>query len=931
MNDNNRFQDLATSVDLFEDFVRGWVSKVAINRAPTEEELINACNMVRMMQTTISDEDVEKVIKKLQVALDVSMDVGISIEKEYEPWLKARKEQLQDKFFYWDRYVRYLEDDLKRTSGVIAKMDEISDKIIDLAGDPTTSGRLNRRGLLLGDIQSGKTANYIAVMNKAADVGYKVIVLLTGTIESLRRQTQERVDEGFIGRSSKAYLQKACQTIKKGVGTKDASRFATGLTTESSDFKTAVVRGMNLSLAGMAGEPVVFVLKKNARTLKNLINWLETYNTNGNNVIDLPLLLIDDEADNASINTNDDTDPTTINKHIRRLLQLFTKHSYLAVTATPFANIFIMPEKSENMENDDLFPADYIYALKPPSRYIGSNEIFGDDATHKNCLMPINDAQCYFPYKHKQDIEIDELPESLYSALRYFLLANVWRDLKKDQKNSHRSMLVNVSRFTKVQDKIKKLIQEWLYEVKRDVRNYAKLPESEACKNNIIKDLKNDWLNTEYCFMEAGYEWEKVQQEYLLNAINNIDVMTINQRSDSKLDYTEYNDEGLRVIAVGGLSLSRGLTLEGLMVSYFHRNTQMYDTLMQMGRWFGYREGYENLFKIWMPDDSVGWYAHITQASNELREDIYRMNRLGATPKEFGLKVKAHPTSLIVTARNKMKHAEKLECWITLDGKFFETPRFRNDITAIRANKVKTDKLIKNIVDECGSPQKSGNQPLFWKDVPSHLISEYVSGYENHPLNMESDGQALEDYIQKNSCFSKWDVLVVNGKSEDNIIIEGTDISIHPTIRPFIKNNNILSVYGTKMRIGTMGLTKHGLDQDKINVAENDFREYKRKDYELKYGDQAEEKLGKMTFPDRAYLVPSRNPILIVHYLKPDFESDLPKEYDLEKDLMIGYGMGFPRSADSEPKYAVYYVNMVELGKDFEEETEEDQFNDIDD
>ena len=144
-----------------------------------------------------------------------------------------------------------------RTSGVIAAIDEVSDKIVDLAGDPNVAGSLHRRGLLLGDIQSGKTSNYIAVMNKAADVGYKVIILLTGTIESLRRQTQERVDEGFIGRSSKAYLQRNSQTIKKGVGSKDSRRFATGFTTESSDFKTAAVRSMNASLRNMTNEPVV--------------------------------------------------------------------------------------------------------------------------------------------------------------------------------------------------------------------------------------------------------------------------------------------------------------------------------------------------------------------------------------------------------------------------------------------------------------------------------------------------------------------------------------------------------------------------------------------------------------------------------------------------------------------------------------------------
>lgn len=911
---------------LFEKFVRTQVSAVAVNRAPTEEELETACNMVRMMMP-ITDEEAELVIKKLQKALDVAMDIGIVIEKEYEPWLKAKKDTID--FFYWNRYALYLEQDAMRTSGVIAAIDEVSDKIIDLAGNPTAPGRLQNKGLLLGDIQSGKTGNYIAVMNKAADVGYKVIILLTGTIESLRRQTQERVDEGFIGRSSKAYLQRNSRTIKKGVGSKDSSRFATGFTTESSDFRTSVVRSMNASLQNMSSEPVVFVLKKNAKTLQNLIDWLVDYNTNNQGLIDLPLLLIDDEADNASINTQGDNNPTTINKHIRTLLKLFTKSSYIAVTATPFANIFILPEKNEDMTTDDLFPADYIYALDPPTNYIGANEIFGDDAPYSRSLLTIDDAQDHFPYKHKQDIVLNDLPESLYSALRYFLLANALRDIDGSE-TSHRSMLVNVSRFTKVQEQVSKLIVEWLYEVQRDVRSYCKLPEEKACENSHLAALRDDWNNPNYPFAKLGIDWEDVQQNYLLGAISAVEVRTINQRSASKLDYTEYSDTGLRIIAVGGLSLSRGLTLEGLMVSYFHRNTQMYDTLMQMGRWFGYRDGYKDLFRIWMPDDSIGWYAHITQASNELREDISRMNRLAATPREFGLRVRAHPTSLIVTARNKMRHAERQECWVTLDGKFFETPRFIHNIDSIRANRNRTDKLLQKIAGHCGPPIGSGSQPLFWNKVPSDLISEYIRVYENHPLNMESDGTALESYIKSNPNFSEWDVLVVSSNQAEGIPLEGTEITIYPVDRPFSKKGNVLSVYGSKMRIGTMGLTKHGLSEDERRDAENAFRESKRSMYELKYGAEAENKLQRMSIPDRAYLIQGRSPILIIYYIKAIDTSCLPKEYDSTDDLMVGYGMGFPRLAGSDPVYAVYYVNPVEQRKNFEEEIEEDQLDDID-
>lgn len=916
-----------SDISLFEKLVRTCIGSKVVNRAPTEAELQDACNMVRKMMP-VTDAEADIVIKKLQSALDVAMDTGVVIEREFEPWLNARKDQVD--FYYWNRYTLYLEQDMMRPSGIVASIDKVSDKIVDLAGDPTASGGLHRRGLIIGDVQSGKTANYIAIMNKAADVGYKVIVLLTGTVESLRRQTQERVDEGFIGRSSKAYLQRDSRTIRKGVGLRDATRFATGFTTESSDFKTATVRSMNASLHNMSSEPVVFVLKKNAKTLENLITWLEDYNTNQNGRIDLPLLLIDDEADNASINTRADNNPTTINRHIRSLLGLFQKSSYIGVTATPFANIFILPEKTEDMENDDLFPSDYIYALDAPTNYIGGNEVFGDEAVYGKALITIDDAGAFFPYGHKQDIYIPTLPESLNQALRYFFLANVVRDINGDI-SAHRSMLVNVSRFVKVQNRISELIDQWRYETIRDIKNFCMLSEAEACKNDSIAKLRDTWNDPKNPFKsELGITWEEVQQKWLLSAVSPIEVRTINQRSSTKmLDYALYGENGLRVIAVGGLSLSRGLTLEGLIVSYFHRNSQMYDTLMQMGRWFGYRGGYEKLFRIWMPDDAIGWYAHITQASNELREEISRMNRLGATPKEFGLKVRAHPTALIITARNKMKHSDRIECWITLDGRFFETPRFRSEIEDIRANKQRTDEFVRTLVQNCGQPMKSGNQPLFWTNVPCEYICDYLRKYKNHPLNMEADGQALSSYISKNPNFSKWDVLIPSSKAEPEFSIDGYEICPFP--RPLSRESGCLSSYGSKMRIGTMGLTKHGLAAEERAKAESDFREIKRGEYELKYAAKADEKLKQMSIPDRAYLIKGRKPILIIHYLKPIFEptnKDKPRGFD--NDLVVGYGIGFPMLADSEPVYAVYYINMVEQQQYMTDEIEEDQLDDID-
>lgn len=917
-----RWLKLMSNMILADKLVRVFISDSIKDRPPTEDELKEKCEIVRGM-IEISDDEVAILIKNLQAALDVAMDTGISLEKEYEPWLKARKEKTD--FYYWNRYEKYLEEDMNRPPTVIATMDEISDKIIDLLGDPIIDGPLHRRGLIMGDVQSGKTATYLAVMNKAADVGYQVIILLTGTIESLRRQTQERVDEGFIGRSSKAYLQRSRQTIKKGVGEKDSRRFATGFTTESSDFKINTLRSMNVDLKNMSNEPVVMVLKKNAKTLENLITWLETYNLN-NGQVEQPLLLIDDEADNASINTASDNDPTKINKSIRKLLSLFKKSSYVGVTATPFANIFILPEKPEDMDHDDLFPEDYIYSLNPPTNYIGGNELFGDDSQYNSSVIPIADADEVFPYGHNTDLVISNLPASLYAALRYFILANVVRDINGEI-TTHRSMLINISRLVAVQNQTSAKISEWLYETVRDIKNYTMLPEDVACKNQTLSSLREDWYNESFPFFsKTNISWEEIQHNWLLK-VQQIEVRTINEKSSTKiLDYTLNDKDGLRVIALGGLSLSRGLTLEGLMVSYFYRNSQMYDTLMQMGRWFGYRTKYEDLCRIWMANEAIGWYAHITDATNELREEISRMNRLGAIPKDFGLKVRAHPTTLIITARNKMKHSKQISWSIDLSGKFFETPRFLSDAALIRKNKHDSDELIKQIFQNCGIPKMNRSNSLIWEDVPAKLVGEFLVKYQNHPLNPEANGPILKKYILQNNL-SKWDVLVINNKNPDNNILafKLDNIEVFPVERPLLKEFGILSSYGTKMRIGTMGLTKNGLKTSLLEMAEKEFRESKRAEYKLKYKEKAEEKLSQMNFPDRAYLIEGRNPILIIHYIQPRFErsSDVPKGFILENDLFVGYGIGFPRTKEGTGQKAVYFINDVE--KYVEQEIEEDQ------
>ena len=323
---------------------------------------------------TLSISEVEEIRASIKADFSIKLDRGFLIEeKGHEKWFLAKKASLDMK--YWERYKKYLLSDKGFSSKVVNTMDDVLDTLTDLLGDPSRDIAYKRRGLIIGDVQSGKTANYTGLICKGVDVGYKVVVLLTGMIEKLRQQTQKRIDEGFVGADSDAMMkmQETGQII--GVGKYDSSIRPMVLTSTTDDFKAKNATNLGFDLRNINGA-VIFVIKKNSGILKRLNKWLKTFNQNGENAIDNSILVIDDEADNASINTKSDDDPTAINGQIRELLKMFTKSSYVGFTATPFANIFIDPDNYNAMVAEDLFPKDYIYSLNAPSNYTGARNIF---------------------------------------------------------------------------------------------------------------------------------------------------------------------------------------------------------------------------------------------------------------------------------------------------------------------------------------------------------------------------------------------------------------------------------------------------------------------------------------------------------------------------------------------------------------------------
>jgi len=452
------------------------------------------------------------------------MDRGSALVEDdgkHLPWLSGRKAEIEP--FFWNRFRGLLQGE-RWAPRVIATLDQVSDEILDLLGNPNQIQPFSRRGLVIGDVQSGKTATYTALISKAADAGYRLVILLTGTLENLRKQTQERLDEGFVGLDSSGLLNTVRNRREVGVGLIDGRRAAAVFTSRESDFKVRAMNQLGLRLDSIH-DPVLLVAKKNKAILENLTNWLRDFNAI-NGKIESPMLLIDDEADNASVNTKaEGEDPTQINQKIRGLLKLFSRSTYVGFTATPFANIFINPNDEHQMLGDELFPRDFIYALEPPTNYIGASSLFGTESTGEN-LRVIDDAEFAFPAKHKSDFVVENLPNSLVEALRCFLLTCVIRDLRGEGP-THRSMLVNVSRFTAVQNQVSVLLHTVLTSIQQDVRSYASLPASQALKSGGISALK---LTFDREFANCEHSWNEVQAA-LHESIAPVAVKAVNQQT----------------------------------------------------------------------------------------------------------------------------------------------------------------------------------------------------------------------------------------------------------------------------------------------------------------------------------------------------------------------------------------------------------------
>lgn len=743
------------------------------------DKAINICQAIIGFKLGVSDDEINQAIsdvtsipmyagldktelkKSLLAIYNVKVDTYQILEGRDAriPWLKEFKAERQSEWLFWTRYKRYLAEQKHFAPEVISQLDDLTDRILDKLFNPQRDDVIiNKKGLVVGQVQSGKTANYTGLICKAADAGFNLIIILAGIHNNLRSQTQTRIDEGFLGfdtQNTRAYDMN--RTIRIGVGlipgfdNAIANSYTTS--TERGDFtkQAANTAGFNFNNP----QPIILVIKKNVSVLKRLYSWLKSQSTH-DIIANKSLLLIDDEADNASINTSrDGDDPTAINKNICKIIKLFNRSAYVGYTATPFANIFIPLDK------DDLFPKDFIINLPAPDNYIGPEKVFGTSANPDGnedllpIVFPVTDSDTFVPAGHKRDDPkptIDDIPESLKTAIKCFIITCAIR-IARGQENKHNSMLIHVSRFQAWQNHLKIIIDRLFKYYKSEIEandptimeEFRQIFEEDTPNYrsycSITREIMNSPVLSRVDNRMRLHTWNEIKP-LLYRAVQKIEVKSINGTSGDSLTYYENEKNGISVIAIGGDKLSRGLTLEGLSVSYFLRASKMYDTLMQMGRWFGYRPGYVDLCRLFTSNELNEWYRHITLASDELREEFRYLAESGGTPENYALKVRTHPGQLQITSISKMRHTRNIQ--VSWAGRLVETYQLLQNSISKRNNLAVTDSLL----SELGTPDRIKSDYL-WTGVSSDIICDYLSRFQLPESLTKVNLDLICDYIRE--------------------------------------------------------------------------------------------------------------------------------------------------------------------------------------
>lgn len=679
-------------------------------------------------------------------------------ESTRTPWLES---SASSDWLYWQAYKALLYRKNWKQPAVSA-LDLASQKILGQLADPK-SVAFDRRGLVLGHIQSGKTANFTGLIAKAADVGYRLVIVLSGIDNALRSQTNTRLKRELIGMDAPA---QHCVPLPP-LGRRWHE--FTGEDVENGDFEPG--RANHAALQGT--QPVLMVVKKNASVLKRLSTWLQSAPDDCRQ--SLPLLMIDDEADQASIDTRgtaqgyglDDPEdqpeaPSVINGLIREILLHFNRRAYVAYTATPFANVLIPHDMRDSKYGDDLYPRDFIISLPKPHDYFGTEELFGqmdgDSGDSEGGLDVIRTADSSAALR----FENDELPDRLTEAIDAFLLAGA-AQIHRAGNDVPATMLVHTSQrvidhgrlFAAIEKYIKFLRAEWRHDPSRQLR-----PRLERLWNSDFRPT------TRAINAAADIPFESIAQ-HIGDLLAVVAPMELNSSTSDALDYER--TPGLKAIAVGGNKLSRGLTLEGLLTSYFVRKSVMYDTLLQMGRWFGFRSTFKDLIRLYTTAELTSYYSSLAFVEHRIREDIKIYEERGLTPLDVGVRVWQHP-ELYVTAANKRRFAGTTTASTTYSCDVAQTFRFPLGQPDMMRQMGDHNLTVTRTLVSRGKHEFKLNpsgHPT-WSKAPPSVVLEFLENFQLDAKATSIDKAQLLDYIRrrmKEAELTRW-VVCVRGREE---------------------------------------------------------------------------------------------------------------------------------------------------------------------
>ena len=745
----------------------------------------------------------------------------------------------------WQLYREYLLKEKGFKKDTVDGIEEINLKILrQLKSDTSDTGAV--KGLVIGNVQSGKTANMAALMSMAADWGWNMFIILSGTIENLRKQTQKRMISD-LNRSGGNCTWIPLEHLKK------SDKSISG--TEINDLS-------NLHFNENNRERYFTVCLKNTDRLQHLLNWINSDNEKREQ---MKILIIDDEADQAGINTEqiDKKNRAIINGHLVNLVEGRDKNgnctsspykamNYIGYTATPYANM--LNEGSE----ESLYPKDFISILPLSEEYFGPQQIFGvDDEDYDGMdiirIVKSKDIELLkqiYESKENDDKEII-IPTALENAIFWFLCGAATMRIQgykkpismlvhtSEKQNHHQAVADAINAFfenNNKEDIIKKCEEIWKIETKftkdkfrsqyknyarsdKEIKDYPKFDEIVDEIKILLHDISNIPLN------EDG---ELTYHEGIHLCIDNCSNKSgINSnRMFVRLAYPSENmllNKAPAFIVIGGATLSRGLTIEGLISTFFLRSAKQADSLMQMGRWFGYRKNYELIPRIWITSNTKKQFTFLSTLDFELRKEIAYMEKDGKTPKEFRPKIKNSPKKsfIKITAENKRQQAK--DYCINFCGFDTQTTIFDNNKNDLLHN----IKITEEFIEHLGKPvekQKHNEHCIVWKNIDFEIIkSELLQKFRFcNKSDKFKNLNELYEWVKKSTQDGEllnWNVILAGKKrgNSDEWKINDVSVSKIERSRKKILSNDEKDL----IRIGTLRRPVDILaDIDTDNVAE---------------------------------------------------------------------------------------------------------------